>query len=100
MKQLFLGCKGSGFLGTIFTGAAHELKLVEMQPTSSNKCISSSINFWYLRRMGYVFCGIDSSVVGMSILNRLFLPTSVDDLDAMLLNSIFRKGGKFIPSFL
>ena len=43
MKLLILGYKGSGFLGTIITGAAYGLKVLEMQPASSNKCISSSI---------------------------------------------------------
>ena len=55
---VFLGCKGSGFSGAIITGAAHGIKLLEMKPASPNKCISSSINFWYLRGNGYGFCTI------------------------------------------
>ena len=58
MKLPVLGCKGSGFLGTIITGAAYMLKLLEVQPASSNKCISSSMNFWSLRGMGYGFHAI------------------------------------------
>ena len=37
--------------------------------------------------MGCGFCHHGGPVVGISILNRLVLPTSVEDLDMMLLNS-------------
>ena len=58
-----------------------------MQPVSSNKCISSSIHFWYLWGMPYGFHAIGGLVVGISISNRLVLPASTEDLDMMLSNS-------------
>ena len=62
-----------------------------MQPASSNKHISSSMNFWYLRGMGYGFHAIGNPVVGISIFSRLVLPTSVEDLNTMLSNSFSSK---------
>ena len=45
MVVVCLGCKGSSFLGTTFTGAAPGLKLFEMQPALSSCCISSLMKF-------------------------------------------------------
>ena len=55
-----------------------------MQPLSSNKCISSSTNVWCLKGMGYSFCGIHDTVVGISIWKKFVLPTFVKDFDVML----------------
>ena len=66
---MFWGSKGSGFLGTIITGAALGLKLLEMQPAFSNNCFSSSVNI-YLRWIGYGLHAIGGPVVGISILKR------------------------------
>ena len=66
MKLLFLRYKGSGFLGTIITGAGHKLKLLEMQPAFSINCISLSMNFWYMRGMGYGLHVICVPMAGIS----------------------------------
>ena len=50
--------------------------------------------------MGCGFHVIGGHVCCISISNRLVLPTSVEDLDMMLLKFVFQKGGKFMPSFL
>ena len=70
-----------------------------MQPAASNKHISLSMNFLYLKGMGYGFLAIGSPVVGTFILNRLVIPTFVDDLGTMLLNS-FPLRRNVIPNFL
>ena len=54
-----------------------------MQPTLSNSHISSLMNFWYLSEMGSGFWGIRYLVIGISISNKLVLPTSVDHFDTM-----------------
>ena len=77
MKLLFWGCKGYGFFSGTITRAAHRLKLLEMQFASSNIHISSQINFWYLRGMGYCLHVNGCPVVDISILNTLVLPVSV-----------------------
>ena len=82
---------GVWILGTIITEAAHELMLLEMQPASSSKHISSSTHFWHLRGMRYALLAINGPVVGISISNRLALPTSVEDLDIMFSNSFSSK---------
>ena len=71
MKFLFGGCKRFGFLCTLITRALHGLKLQEMQSASSNKCISSSMYFWYLWGMGYGCHAICGPVVDISISNKL-----------------------------
>ena len=91
MKLFFLGYYGSGSLDTIITGAVHGLRLLEMQPASSNKHISSSTNFWYLIEKGYGFHAIYGPVFGISISNMLVLPTSVADLGTMLRDSFSSK---------
>ena len=62
-----------------------------MQPISSNECVSSSVNFWYLRGMRYGFHASGSFVGGISILNRLVLHISVEMIDTMLPNSFASK---------
>ena len=55
----------------------------EMQPALSSSHISSLMIFWYLSGMGYCLCAIGGPVGGMSISNRLVLPTFIDDVDMM-----------------
>ena len=62
-----------------------------MPPAFSNNYISLSTVFQYLRGIWYGFHAIGSHVVGISISNRLVLPTSVEDLDIMLSNSFSSK---------
>ena len=83
----FSGCKGSTFLGAIIKGAAHRPKLLEMQHAFPDNCISSSMNFWYMKEMEYGSCAIGGPVAGVSILNRLVFLTYLEDLDMMLSNS-------------
>ena len=47
--------------------------------------------FLVLEGGGYGLCAIGGPVVGISILNGLVLPTSVEDLDVMLSNSFYSK---------
>ena len=54
-----------------------------MQTALSSSHISSSTNFRYLSGKGYGLHTIGGPVAGMSISNRLVLPTSVDDFDTM-----------------
>ena len=49
------------------------------------------MNFQYLRRVGYGLLAISGPEIGISILNRLVHPTSIEDLDMMLLNSFSSK---------
>ena len=81
-----MGWKGPGFLGIIITGAAHGLKLSEMQPAFSNSHVFLSMKFWYLRGMGFGLHAFGGPMVGISISNRLVLSTSMEDLDMMLSN--------------
>ena len=89
-----MGFKGS-VLGTIITGAGHGLKPLVLQLASSHKSIYSAMSFWYLMGMGYGFHAIGSPVDAISISNRLVLPTSMEDLDVMLLNLCSRKEESF-----
>ena len=74
------------FLGTIIMGVAHGLKLLAVQPAFSNNLISSSTNF-LINRIRYGLHATGGPAVGISIWKRLILPTSVGDLEMMLLYS-------------
>ena len=54
-----------------------------MEHAHSSNHISSSMNFWYLSGMGYGLHAVGGPVFGMSISNRLGLPTTVDDFITM-----------------
>ena len=66
-----------GVLGTIMTGAVHGLKLFKMQPAFSTN-ISSLMKLLILQWNWVWF-----TLAGMTISNKLVLPTSVHDFDTM-----------------
>ena len=79
------------FFRDYYHWCCHRCKLLEMQSAFSNNHISPSMNFWYLSGIGYGFGTIGGPVVGISISNRLVLPTSIEDLDIMLSDSFSSK---------
>ena len=79
--------KGSHFLGTIITRAAHGLKLLNMQPAFSNNLISSLMDCWYFSRIGYDLHAKGDPEVRMSTWKRFVLPTSLGYFEIKLLLS-------------
>ena len=76
---------GLAFFDTIMTGVAHMLKLLDMQPSFSNKLIFSLTDFRYFNRIGYDLHAVGSPVAVMSSLKRFVLHTSIGDFETMLL---------------
>ena len=74
-------------LGTTIQGADQLLNYLEIKPASSNLLVSSSMKFWYFSGIVYCFMktGLPSVTCTSSVCN-LVLPTSVEDLETILLN--------------